>query len=63
MVEVIAEYKSSSRIEYYVKAKSNFKSKSIANNVEIYVPVPCDVQSPTFKVSFHIQCMNSLINL
>eukprot|EP01016_Furgasonia_blochmanni_P013702 TRINITY_DN1701_c0_g1_i6.p1 TRINITY_DN1701_c0_g1~~TRINITY_DN1701_c0_g1_i6.p1 ORF type:complete len:440 (+),score=89.87 TRINITY_DN1701_c0_g1_i6:68-1387(+) len=51
MVEVIAEYKSSTRIEYYVKAKSNFKSKSIANNVEIYVPVPCDVQSPTFKTA------------
>ena len=29
-----------SRIEYMVKAKSQFKSRSIANNVEIFIPVP-----------------------
>merc|ERR1719146_182815 len=28
-----------SRIEYMVKAKSQFKSRSIANNVEIFIPV------------------------
>ena len=40
---------SRSKIEYLVKAKTQFKSKSIANNVEIIVPVPPDVDSPSFK--------------
>ena len=34
-----------------IKAKSQFKSKSIANNVEIIIPVPHDVDTPTFKAS------------
>jgi len=50
-VETVYEYKSSTRIEYYIKAKSNYKSKNSANNVEIYIPVPCDAQSPTFKTA------------
>ena len=33
------------------QAKSQFKSRSIANNVEIIIPVPNDVDSPTFKAS------------
>ena len=31
---------SRSRIEYMVKAKSQFKSRSVANNVEIIIPGP-----------------------
>jgi AP-1 complex subunit mu len=42
---------SNSRIEYMIKAKSQFKSRSIANNVEIIIPVPSDVDSPSFKCS------------
>jgi AP-1 complex subunit mu len=42
MVEVVVEKKSNTRMEYYVKAKSNFKSRSVANNVEILIPVPSD---------------------
>ena len=42
---------SHSRIEYMIKAKSQFKSRSIANNVEIIIPVPSDVDSPSFKAS------------
>ena len=38
-----------SKIEYVVKASTQFKQKSIANNVEIIVPVPIDVDSPVFK--------------
>ena len=38
-----------SKIEYLVKAKTQFKQKSIANNVDIIVPVPSDVDSPQFK--------------
>lgn len=49
-VETVWEYKSSTRIEYYVKAKSHYKAKNSANNVEIFIPVPSDSQQPTFKV-------------
>ena len=48
-VEVIVENFTRSKIEYLVKAKTQFKSKSIANNVEISVSVPTDVDSPVFK--------------
>ena len=34
-----------------IKAKSQFKSRSVANNVEIHIPVPTDVDSPSFKTS------------
>jgi AP-1 complex subunit mu len=50
-VETVVESHSRSRIEYMVKAKSQFKSRSIANNVEIMIPVPSDVDSPSFKAS------------
>jgi len=42
---------SRSKIQYMVKAKSQFKARSVANNVEIHVPVPSDVDSPSFKTS------------
>ena len=50
-VEAVVEPHSHSRIEYMIKAKSQFKSRSIANNVEIVIPVPRDVDSPSFKAS------------
>ena len=50
-VETIIEPYKNSRIEYMVKTKSQFKSRSIANNVEIVIPVPRDVDSPSFKAS------------
>ena len=34
-----------------VKAKSQFKRRSTANNVEIYIPVPSDADSPKFKTT------------
>jgi hypothetical protein len=34
-VDVIIERKASTKIEFLIKAKSNFKSKSTANNVEV----------------------------
>eukprot|EP01066_Platyproteum_vivax_P013100 Platyproteum_vivax@DN5957_c0_g1_i1.p1 len=43
--------KSASKIEYTVKAKMQFKSRSVANNVEVRVPVPADADSPCFKTS------------
>jgi len=40
-----------SRVEYIVKAKSQFKQRSTANNVQIFIPVPKDVDTPKFKAS------------
>jgi len=37
------------RIEYMIKAKAQFKKRSLANNVEILIPVPEDADSPKFK--------------
>ena len=34
-VDVIIERKSTTKIEYLIKAKSNFKAKSTANNVDV----------------------------
>jgi AP-1 complex subunit mu len=50
-IEALVEPHSGSRIEYTVKAKSNFKRRSTANNVEIVIPVPPDADSPSFKTS------------
>lgn len=50
-VETVIESHGRSRVEYMVKAKSQFKQRSTANNVEIYIPVPPDVDSPAFKAS------------
>merc|ERR1719453_609754 len=50
-VEAVVEPHSHSRIEYMIKTKSQFKSRSIANNVDIVIPVPSDVDSPSFKAS------------
>lgn len=47
--DCVVENFTRSKIEYLVKAKTQFKAKSIANNVEIIVPVPPDVDSPVFK--------------
>ncbi|RZC40414.1 Adap comp sub domain containing protein [Asbolus verrucosus] len=40
-----------SRIEYRIKISAQFKTTSIANNVEVTVPVCLDVDSPVFKTS------------
>jgi AP-1 complex subunit mu len=50
-VEAVVENCTKSRIEFVVKARTQFKQKSIANNVEIIVPVPIDVDSPVFKAN------------
>jgi AP-1 complex subunit mu len=51
-VDAVVERKSSNKISFNVTAKSNFKAKSTANNVEIYIPVPDDAQSPSFKSAY-----------
>ncbi|KAI1286306.1 AP-1 complex subunit mu-1 [Halotydeus destructor] len=48
-IEAVIERHQHSRVEYMIKAKSQFKRRSTANNVEIIVPVPADADSPKFK--------------
>ncbi|XP_073259614.1 AP-1 complex subunit mu-1-like [Porites lutea] len=50
-IESVIERHSHSRVEYMIKAKSQFKRRSTANNVEIHIPVPPDADSPKFKTS------------
>merc|ERR1711988_1093092 len=50
-IEAVVEPHSHSRIEYMIKAKSRFKQRSTANNVEIVIPVPSDADTPSFKTS------------
>ncbi|XP_069783306.1 AP-1 complex subunit mu-2-like isoform X1 [Narcine bancroftii] len=50
-IESVIEKFSHSRVEYMIKAKSQFKKQSVANNVEIIIPVPSDADSPKFKTS------------
>lgn len=50
-IEPVVERFSHSRVEYMVKAKSQFKKRSTANNVEIIIPVPSDADGAKFKTS------------
>ncbi|XP_022648147.1 AP-1 complex subunit mu-1-like isoform X1 [Varroa jacobsoni] len=50
-IESVIERHAHSRVEYMVKARSQFKRRSTANNVEIIVPVPMDADSPKFKTT------------
>jgi AP-1 complex subunit mu len=50
-VEAIIESHKGSRVEYLVKARSQFKQRASANNVQIWVPVPKDADTPKFKAS------------
>jgi len=50
-IEARVERHSSSRIEYMIKAKSQYKRRSTANNVEVTIPVPQGADSPTFKTT------------
>ncbi|KAG9295396.1 hypothetical protein G9A89_013425 [Geosiphon pyriformis] len=50
-VEASIENHTGSRIEYMIKAKAQFKRRSTANNVEIYIPVPEDADTPKFRSS------------
>ena len=52
-----------SRIEYMVKAKSQFKRRSTANNVEIIIPVPNDADGPKFKTTIGKHKLNMAFNI
>lgn len=49
--DVKVQVHSGSRIEIHCRAKAQIKKKSVANNVEILIPIPEDADSPTFKYS------------
>lgn len=50
-VECKVEKHSRSRTEYLVKARSQFKERSAATNVEILLPLPPDAIQPTVRAS------------
>lgn len=50
-VEAMVERHSRSRVEYMVKARSQFKERSTATNVEIELPVPPDAITPNVRTS------------
>lgn len=50
-IESVIERHAHSRVEYIVKAKSQFKRRSTANNVEVVIQVPMDADSPKFKTT------------
>lgn len=47
-INVSIDNKSDTRIEYSVTVRANYKSKSVANKVDIFIPVPSDIQNATF---------------
>ncbi|KAK1443411.1 clathrin adaptor [Babesia gibsoni] len=49
LCDVSVSNKSTTRMDFTIRVMSQFKSKSIANNVEIHIPVPSDVKSPAFN--------------
>jgi len=49
LIECHATMHGTSRVEYNIKAKAQFKKKSTANNVKIYIPVPKDADSPVIS--------------
>lgn len=53
-VDCVTEYYQNTRIEYTVKATSNFRSRLSASFVDILIPVPSDVDSPMFKAAFGV---------
>ena len=50
-IESVIERHAHSRVEYMIKARSQFKRRSTANHLEVVVPVPADADSPKFKTS------------
>ncbi|KAJ8440319.1 hypothetical protein Cgig2_012755 [Carnegiea gigantea] len=50
-VEAQVERYSRSRVEMLIKAKSQFKERSYATNVEIELPVPPDATNPSIRTS------------
>ena len=50
-VESVVELHSRSRVEYLIRARTQFRPRRVANNVSIVIPVPSDADTPKFKAS------------
>eukprot|EP00917_Polyrhabdina_sp_WS-2016_P028888 GHVP01061547.1.p1 GENE.GHVP01061547.1~~GHVP01061547.1.p1 ORF type:complete len:412 (-),score=54.23 GHVP01061547.1:712-1947(-) len=50
-VETSVDTSKPTRVDYVVKVKAQFKSRSVANSVEIHIPVPDDAVKPVTKTS------------
>ena len=50
-VKIIPEVPSKNTIKLLVIARSNFKERVTAKNVEIFIPIAADLQNTTFKCS------------
>ena len=50
-VTVETLFSSNTKNAYRLRLGSNFKASSIANDVKVLIPVPCDLLSPSFKVT------------
>lgn len=48
---IVEPTSTTTRLRYSIKAKTNFRSRSVATNVEIHIPVPQDADTPAFHVS------------
>ncbi|OAF66030.1 AP-1 complex subunit mu-1 [Intoshia linei] len=51
LVDSYIEKYGSTRIEYTIKIRSQFKKKSFAKNVKVIVPAPSDSECPSFKTT------------
>jgi len=56
-VKLATEKHSESRISYSVQVKAQFKEKSTASNVQIYIPVPKDIDTPVYKKNNRKCCL------
>jgi AP-1 complex subunit mu len=48
-IEAVVDQHAHSRVDFTIKARSQFKQRSTANNVAITIPVPADASAPKFK--------------
>lgn len=52
IVDLQITNRTETRIDYIVTAKTNFRNRSVASNVDVFIPVPSDLQNATFKSKF-----------
>jgi AP-1 complex subunit mu len=50
-VECVTHVHSKTRVEYAVRTKAQFKKKSVAQNVDIFIPVPQNTSNPNFATT------------
>ena len=48
-ISIDTVYNTSTKREFILKVTSNFKSNSVANDVNVLIPIPCDILNPDFE--------------